>query len=68
MPFCPICKANHSPEIACCNGSGRLLHEAGIAREPGLSEDEFRQTVKRANWFVLLFLLLLAAIAILALM
>lgn len=62
MPFCPICKGNHDPSLPCGDRTAQFLNEAGIKRQPTMSPSQFRETVRKADRFVLLLFLLLAGL------
>ena len=63
MVFCPICKANHDPSLPCGDRTAQLLNEAGIDRQPAMTPSQFRETARKVDRFVLLFLLVLAGLA-----
>ena len=66
MSFCPICKGNHDPDVSCGDLSGRILKGAGIQKRSTVSQKEFRETVRKANRWLLIILLAFAAMGALA--
>lgn len=62
--FCPICKTYHDPNVVCTDRTGELLRAAGIEPKP-MAEKEFKETTKKANRSLLLFVLVVVLVGIL---
>ena len=64
MPFCPICKGDHDPDVPCFGrGYSQALRDAGIPeKRRRMSRKKFRQTVRRANRSLMGLLLIIVGL------
>jgi len=69
MPFCPICKSYHDPDLPCFDRAQQMLRNAGVEsrhRRPG---PDFKKTAALADRFMLRLLIsVLAAIVVIAIL
>jgi len=66
MPFCPICKTNHDPDVLCFDQTRQVLRNAGIekASKKPMLKKEFKTLDIKAKIILILLALFFIGLAI----